>query len=272
MNFKDDIKAIVFDYDGTLVNFDYTVSEYTRLALKKLIGKGYKLCLSSGRPCFLALKAFEDVFGPYPLDYIFGCNGSEMMDCARKEVKMINPLSAMDVRNIKEKIDCDFLTLGIYEGDHFLVDKKVTSPDRIAWLKARWIYPPIVYDFSSNDIERSKVIVLNDFEDREREIAYLENIDLRAYSASFSSPQCFEIVPKGVSKKIGIDILTDLLHCQGKQILSFGDMPNDMDMLLNSSGVIMDNAEENLKRQIPLHTSAVDKLGVYDFLSKNGLI
>ena len=72
MNYKDEIKAIMFDYDGTLIDFDYKASDYTKKALELLKDKDYKLCISSGRPCFLALKAFKDVFGEYPLDYIFG--------------------------------------------------------------------------------------------------------------------------------------------------------------------------------------------------------
>ena len=68
------------------------------------------------------------------------------------------------------------------------------------------------------------------------------------------------------------EVLAQMLDCDLKQILSFGDMENDMPMLECSSGVIMDNARDELKARIPLHTAAVDKEGIYDFLSKNGLI
>ena len=57
-----------------------------------------------------------------------------------------------------------------------------------------------------------------------------------------------------------------------QQILAFGDNDNDMDMLKATSGVIMDNAREELKAQIPLHTGRVDEGGIYEFLSQNGLI
>lgn len=36
MNYKDDIKAIVFDFDGTLIDFNYKASDYTRKALELL--------------------------------------------------------------------------------------------------------------------------------------------------------------------------------------------------------------------------------------------
>ena len=271
MDYKNEIKAVVFDFDGTLIDFNYQTTDYTRKALKLLKENGYKVCLSSGRPCFLAKKAFENTFGEYPLDYIFGCNGSEMMDVANDKTEILYPLSAEDVRKIGKLLDCDFLTLGIYEGSKFLVNKSCDSKDIKDWLAARWL-TPIIYDFNENNIERSKVLVLNDKADRDKEDEFLKNIDLSDYSAAYSSLMCYEIAPKGVNKAKSIERLASILNCTNKQILSFGDMPNDLPMLENSTGVVMDNASDDMKARIKLHTSAVDKLGVYDFLSNNKLI
>lgn len=271
MNYKDEIKAVVFDFDGTLIDFNYQATEYTRTALKLLKENNYIVCLSSGRPCFLAKKAFENTFGEYPLDYIFGCNGSEMMDVRNDKTEILYPLSKDDVINIANILDVDFLTLGIYEGSKFLVNKPCESNDIKEWLAARWL-TPIVYDFSKNEIERSKVLALNDKIDRTKEDDFLKNVDLSNYSAAYSSPMCFEIAPKGVNKAKSIERLCEILKCDSSQILSFGDMPNDLPMLLNSSGVVMDNASDEMKAQVNLHTSAVDKLGVYEFLHNNNLI
>lgn len=271
MNYKEEIKAVVFDFDGTLIDFNYQTTDYTKTALKKLKENGYKVCLSSGRPCFLAKKAFENTFGEYPLDYVFGCNGSEMMDVEKNETQILFPLMAEDVRKIGKLLDNDLLTLGIYEGSKFLVNKPCTSEDIKEWLSARWL-TPIVYDFNKNDISRSKVLVLNDKADRHKEDEFLKNIDLSDYSAAYSSPMCFEIAPRGVNKAKSIERLADILGCSNSQILSFGDMPNDLPMLLNSTGVVMDNASDDMKAKVSLHTSAVDKIGVYEFLHNNNLI
>ena len=45
-----------------------------------------------------------------------------------------------------------------------------------------------------------------------------------------------------------------------------------MDMLRITTGVIMGNAREELRNEIPLHTGKVDEGGIYDFLSENCLI
>ena len=272
MNYKNEIRAIVFDYDGTLIDFSYHASEKTREALELLKDKEYKICLASGRPCFLALKAFYDVFGEYPLDYISGCNGTEFMDVRKNETVFINPLTREDVVRIGELFhDIEYLMLGIYEGERFLVNRMPENPVILEWMNARWLIPEL-YDYSMNDKERSKVMVLNDPKDREKERIRVKDLDLDRYNHAFSSPYCYEITPKGVDKASGIRYLADLLHCDTRQILSFGDMENDLPMLLNSTGVIMENASDQLKKLIPLRTGSVDQEGIYAFLKKNHLI
>ncbi|MBQ6478297.1 MAG: HAD family phosphatase [Erysipelotrichaceae bacterium] len=272
MNYSKEIKAIVFDFDGTLIDFNYQASEYTRTALERLKEKEYKIALASGRPCFLALKAFYDVFGDYPLNYVSGCNGSEFMDVETKVTEFINPLKKDDIAKIETVFhDIDYLTLGIYEEERFLVNRLPVNPVIMEWMNARWLKPEF-YDYQNNDQERSKVLVLNDPVDRKREEELVAELDLDRYNHVFSSPYCYEITPKGVDKAAGIRKLADVLNCDPKQILSFGDMENDLPMLLNSTGVIMDNASESLKERIPLHTGSVDKEGIYTFLVQNHLI
>ncbi|MDO4197687.1 MAG: HAD family hydrolase [Erysipelotrichaceae bacterium] len=259
MNYKEEIKAIVFDFDGTLIDFDYNTTEYTRRALEALKESKYKVCLSSGRPCFLAVKAFEKAFGEYPLDYVFGCNGSEFMDCKANKTEILFPLKAEEVRNIEKIIKADYLVCGIYDDDIFLVNKPCENKALKSWLKARWL-TPVLFDFSRNDLERSKVLVLNDPADRQREEEYIASLNLQGYSYAYSSPYCLEFVPDGVSKAKAVEKLSEILECDAKQILSFGDNDNDMPMLLSSTGVIMGNAKESLKEMIPLHTSSVDEM------------
>ncbi|MBR0138138.1 MAG: HAD-IIB family hydrolase, partial [Erysipelotrichaceae bacterium] len=249
MNYREEIKAIAFDFDGTLINFDYKSTDLTKEALTRLCGSRYKICVVSGRPCFLALKAFDEQFPGLQLDYIFGCNGSEVMDVRKNETKILYPLSEGEVRTIGELIDAPYLLKGIYDGETFLVNRMPDSQQIIDWMNARWL-TPVLYDFSKNDRPRSKVLILNNKEDRKREDAYLKGLDLSDFNAFYSSPFCFEIAPKGVSKAISCQYLAKELNCELSQILTFGDNDNDMDMLRITTGVIMGNAREELKKEI----------------------
>ena len=128
MNYRDRIKAIVFDFDGTLIDFSYQTTEYTRRALDALKDRPYRICLSSGRPCHIAIHAFRKTFGDYPLDYVFGCNGAELKDMKSGRLEILNPLSAEEVQYIGKTVKCEHAILGIYEDDHFLVSREVTEP------------------------------------------------------------------------------------------------------------------------------------------------
>lgn len=271
MNFKDEVKAVVFDFDGTLIDFEYNASEYTKKALELLKNSNYKVCLSSGRPCFLAKKAFEDVFGEYPLDFIFGCNGAEMLDNNTVEIKVLYPLDVDDVRYIGRVLDNEKLILGIYDEYKFLVNRTINDQGLLRWIGARWLKPTI-FDYDSNDVPRSKIIALNAVEDRDFENELLKTVDLSKYDLSYSSPMCLEIMKKGVSKSISIDKLCELLNCSHEQVLAFGDMPNDLPMLLNCSGVAMGNATDEVKSQVKLFTGSVTGEGIYTFLYENELI
>ena len=272
MNYKDEIKAVAFDYDGTLIDFQYRTYEPTIDALERLCASRYKVALMSGRPSFLAKKSFEKDFPGLKLDYVFGCNGSEVYDAQKDETKLLHPVSAFDIRRLGALFeDAPFLYLGIYDGEKFLVNHRIDSEELIEWMNARWL-TPIEFDYQTNDVPRSKVLVLNEKKDRDREIEYIRKLDLSDLNGFYSSPYCFEIAPKGISKATSVSYLASELNCNEKQILAFGDNDNDMEMLMCATGVIMENARKELKDRIPLHTDRVDKLGIYDFLSRNGLI
>lgn len=271
MSLKDDIKAVVFDFDGTLVNYELQASDYTKKALWSLKEKGYTICLASGRPCFMAQRGFEEAFKDYPLDYIFGYNGGEYQDVRSGKTTELFALSYKDIRYLCKLFDVPYLYFCVYENDNLLVNKPIQGPELLNWLNSRKLNMQ-VHDFSNNDKQYCKVICLNNEGYRKQEDELLNSLDLSAYSYAYTNRYLFEIMPKQVSKKLCIDKLCEILNCQSQQILSFGDMDNDMSMLLNSYGVIMDNADPKLKKLIKHHTSDVNEMGIYQFLADNELI
>ncbi len=271
MNFKEEIRAIVFDFDGTLIDYRYQATEYTRSALKKLKDSSYRICLSSGRPCHIAIHAFRKTFGDIPLDYVFGSNGAELMDMRNDHLEILYPLTADEVRYIGNTVRFEHSILGIYEKDRFRVSREVTEPSLKEWIAARDLHP-VLFDFTKNTVERSKILAIADPSRKQDVARYMSSVDLSMFNTSFSSDICFEIVAKGVDKALSCQKLAELIGCEMDQILSFGDNDNDLTMLKATTGVLMGNAAEELQSQIPLHTSAVTEKGVYDFLERNGLI
>ena len=271
MNYKDEIKAVAFDFDGTLIDFEYKATSYTHEALRLLSESKYTLALASGRPCFLALKTFKEYFPDCRMDYVFGCNGSEVMDVKKDKIDILFPLQKQEVRDLGSKLDDPICTLGIYDGQTFLVNHEVKDPVIIEWMNARWL-TPVLFDYSKNEDVRSKVLLLSNPKDRKKVEELLAKTDLSDYNSFFSSKICYEIAPKGISKAKSCQVLADILNCDLKQILSFGDMENDLDMLMVTTGVAMGNASKEIKDLIPLHTDDVQSTGIYKFLKDNSLI
>ena len=88
-----------------------------------------------------------------------------------------------------------------------------------------------------------------------------------------SSDILIEIMNKDVSKANGIEVLLHHLNMTPEQAIAFGDNYNDLDMLkLVGRGVIMQNAPEEIKKQMEYITKSNNEDGIYEYLQKLDLV
>ncbi|MCY0900885.1 MAG: Cof-type HAD-IIB family hydrolase [Firmicutes bacterium] len=88
-----------------------------------------------------------------------------------------------------------------------------------------------------------------------------------------SRPNAFNVIPKGVSKAYGIELILAKLGIAKADSVAFGDGPNDLEMLAYVGlGVAMGNAVDELKAQSGYVTSHVDEDGIANGLRHLGLI
>lgn len=81
-----DIKAIVLDIDGTLLNSKKKISEKTKQALINAQKKGVKVILASGRPTPGMFGLAEELEMTKYEGYLVSYNGARVTDCLTKEV------------------------------------------------------------------------------------------------------------------------------------------------------------------------------------------
>ncbi len=68
----------------------------------------------------------------------------------------------------------------------------------------------------------------------------------------YSTPQCLEVMNKGVSKANALEELTERRGYTLKDCLVFGDGMNDFEMLKQAGkGCVMGNADPRLKKALP---------------------
>lgn len=96
------LKAIILDIDGTLVNSQKKISERTKKTLLDAQNNGIKLILASGRPIRGMLEVMHELEMDKHHGLVVAYNGASVMDCESKEIvfnKAMTPQEAQSVLN-----------------------------------------------------------------------------------------------------------------------------------------------------------------------------
>ena len=106
MNGKRAIMYILFtDLDGTLLNNQSRVSDFTKKVLDQFTGKGNRVVLSSGRALDSIKEVVQENGLHYPGMYISAFNGSLLYDCEQDKMIMEHRLSFEAVRYLQQKAE-----------------------------------------------------------------------------------------------------------------------------------------------------------------------
>lgn len=269
MNPISNIKAFLFDIDGTLINRECTMSYNTYKTLNYLKNNGYTIGINSGRPIFSSLKVMalnkaDDLF-----DYYYGCNGVEFYNRLNNKTTYVSSLNNQIIKEYAQKFNEDFITLGMYQdGKYLLINHYYKDKDKLdSWGKSRFV-KPMIYDFNRFEGEAPKLIFLFDKKDKELVDKKIKSINDDRVDVFYSGNECGEIVPKGTDKGLGVKEFAKLLNINDKQIMCFGDAENDIPALLTGTGVMMDYPLIADKYDIKLRCKDVYNDGIYNFLKE----
>ena len=97
-----DLHVIVMDMDGTLLNDNKEVSEYTKNVLRRQKEKGMKIGIASGRPILGVRRTVENLGLSDIIQFMVASNGAELYDVSDGEERGFFKL---DVNTIFEIID-----------------------------------------------------------------------------------------------------------------------------------------------------------------------
>ena len=260
---NNEIKAIAFDMDGTLLTEDKQISSRTKRCFKALNDMGISLVLSTGRS-FEALEPYKNNLNLnhpvicYNGARIIGNNGELIMDhllpddisryiidFARKEGVYIQIYRNGKLYFEKRTSEADF-----YE-NHVSIKGKVISFD----------------DFISPGF--TKIMYLGDHE-------YLDGLGRaikkhfgNRLSVMFSNPVFLEFMKGGVSKGRALLEVADYLDISTENIMAFGDGQNDISMIETAGiGVAMENAADEVKSAADSITLSNNDDGVAVFLEE----
>ena len=227
-------KAVVTDLDGTLLNAEHKVSEFTRKTVKLLLKKGIKFYIATGRNYLGAKEAMDELGVQVPL---ITSHGSVAFDENGNEI-FSNKLN-IDYKSFGK----DIIITG-YAGPNWFVTEDLREyfynkkPDRTRY--PQQITPE---EFKKQDF--TKIFFLGEDHD---ELLELENeikrvIGEENISLLFANEGSLEVFPADCNKAKAAEVVLERDGLTLKDAVSFGDGLNDYDLITETGlGFAMGNS------------------------------
>ncbi len=253
------ISLLLADVDGTLVTEQKILTDRTVAAVKSLKQHGVRFALTSGRPP----RGMAMLIEPLAIDTaIAGFNGGAMVkpDFSVIEEKTLEPSTA---RAAIAVIKAHGMDAWLYTAQKwFVTDRKAPHVDREAWTVK--FEPVVVTDFADEDLDRAvKIVGVSD----DRALVEKAEADARAAlgdkaSAARSQPYYLDVTHPQANKGAVVDALSRMLSIPVEEIVTIGDMPNDVLMFKRSGfSIAMGNAADDVKREASAVTAGYNDEG-----------
>lgn len=255
---KQQIKAVFFDIDGTLLGLKSKgLAASTVEALTLLKQQGIRIFVSTGRSYEHAIFLKEFNFDGY-----ITFNGSYCVNADGKAIfrHIIDQQELHALHQYLEEKRQFPVGVMTTEGSFInLIDDEVRSMFHLLKLEV-----PEPKSFS--EALNADVLQLNLFVNEEDEHSLLSDV-LPNCVASRWSPLFADVNAKGISKRVGMDKFLQQFDIDPQETMAFGDGGNDIEMLKRSGiGIAMANAGENVKRHADYITTTTEEDGIWKAL------
>ncbi|MGL6064203.1 MAG: Cof-type HAD-IIB family hydrolase [Fusobacteriaceae bacterium] len=241
-------KAIICDLDGTLLNNNHTISEFTKETIKKVVEKGIKFYIATGRHHMDALE-FKNILNLN--SFLISSNGARVHNENNEEIFSINIPKNVTTELINLDID-DEIHKNIYMGDSWISEKPL--PQAKAFHRDSGFMQTVIPSFDAlRNKESIKFFFMGPTEEK---IAILnKEIEKKMgnhVAITLSMKDCLEVMCKGVSKGEAIKKMLGLEGIALSEAIAFGDGMNDVEMLgVVDKGFLMGNHNPSLKEALP---------------------
>ncbi|MBO6046136.1 MAG: HAD family phosphatase [Erysipelotrichaceae bacterium] len=261
-----DIKLVLVDVDGTLLNDQLKITPRTIEAISRLKDYGIRFGIASGRSPYITRRLLKGWGIDQYTDLIMGFNGGCTLYFDTEDYVHVLPLDGEVLKQIindYKDYDC---TIGVYEGCVY----HAQHDDRLSRLTAELNQIDLeISDLSAFFTKKhNKVLITAEEDVMPNVVKHYNDIKPTTYQASLSSPVRFECVNPELSKSKGIEFICERLGLTRDQVLTFGDMMNDYDMIRDYVGVAMGNGHPEVKKVAKYETSSNNEDGIAVFLEK----
>lgn len=254
-----DIRLVVTDLDGTLLNPDRTISDHAIETIRKLKSKGVLFTFITGRPWCGAERFAERVGIDIP---VITCNGAVINQ--GYDIIWRNPMPLLHLRGILEAAVDDGLTVLFSQKGR---EEAMSETD---WVKQRSY--PVHYptDEEWHTLTADKVNLISG--DKTKEFSLLSmsfpGLSDKYKFVCYGDTGC-EISGSGVTKASALERYADSQGIGLSQVMAIGDNENDLEMLrLAAVGAAVHNATDSAKEAADYVCSANNTDGVVEAIEK----
>lgn len=265
---SDQIRLIVVDIDGTLLNSRHELSARTEAALRAAMARGVQVMLATGKTRASALDIIAQLGLATPGIFTQGLtvyNG----DGTLRSQTTLDPAIARRVITFAEDRGFDVVA---YAGTQLLVRARTDGDAMLARYgePAVQVVGPLQNILDSLPVNKVVLMNLSDVR-RVRALRWqlTMQLDGTARMVQANVPQMVEVLPPGVSKGTALKALLRDLNLEPQHVLALGDGENDIEMVrLAGVGVAMGNAEAHLKAAADHVVATNDNDGVAEAVER----
>ena len=254
-------KVLIYDIDGTILDNEKKIPDGVEDAFETARHNGHEIVIATGRAPFTAKQIFEQLKIE---SYI--CYNGQIVQFKNKTIHK-GILSKEVLGRLTEFATSRNEPL-VYMDMHEMVSNQPSHEHVINSISTLKIgFPRHGEDFYlTNDIHQALIFCDLDTQ-KEYEKAFPELSFVRWHKYS-----C-DVLPKGVSKAVGIELLLKHLEKGVEDAIAFGDGLNDREMLQYvGTGVAMGNCVEELRSIADIVTDTVDDNGLVNAMKQLRLI
>lgn len=262
-----DIKMIVFDLDGTLLDIEHQLQEKTIEAVKMIRDRGIRTLVATGR-MYCSAKPHTDKLGI--VDPVITYNGALVVNPKNQQQIFHEPIPFEIAKKITKMVVKNNYHLQLYIDDKLYVAEENKFTDRyedISGIKANSVGR--LDEFLTT--EPTKMLIIEEDEDKQLEINnfllenYNDDIEL-----SSSYPSFIEITKKGMSKAVPVKNLAAEFKIKQEEVMAFGDGLNDLKMIeWAGKGIAMQNAHPELQEHADDTAPDHNELGIARYLKQH---
>ena len=262
-----EIKMILCDIDGTLLDDQKKIPEGTIESISQLKDKGILFGIATGRSPIAVKQLLEGWKIEEYVDILMGFNGAQYLDFVLDRddsSHLIDGAILKDVLELYKDFDVSF---GIYDQYEYHATKGDELATNIAINNKIKL---VVDDLSTyTNSQATKMLAMGQPDVIESiEAFYLEHQDPR-YRGVKSTKNLFEFMNPNVSKSFGIAKIAENHGFTLENVCVFGDELNDFEMIRDCGvGVCMDNGNPAVKEIANYITDSNNDNGIGKFIDK----